>query len=87
MSRAQERIAVQDAHERERDQDVQQSHAKAKERGERILQLTNRLLRELTANGLPVFHADDVRVAFFSVLADDLYGGAAIDVPTLRGGR
>lgn len=68
-------------------QETAVDHSKAKWRGERVLGLCDRVASTLDAQGLLRASRDDVRAELFHVIADDLYGDAAIDVPTLRGGR
>lgn len=67
------------------EQSATQDHAKAAQRGERVLRVTNAAINGLISRGLLApADEDDARVAVFSLIADDLYGNAAIDVPRLR---
>lgn len=59
-------------------------HAHAKRRGERVQLLAESLASTLHARGLLRGSKDDAVVELFGPLADDLYGNAAIDTPTLR---
>jgi hypothetical protein len=70
--------------DREVADDAARDHAQAGARGRRVLDLTNAVLSALQATGLIVFDPDEARVAIFSVLAEDIYGNAAVDIPTLR---
>jgi hypothetical protein len=57
----------------------------ADSRGQQVLDLTNALINALVAQGiLPSARQDDTRVTMFPILADYLYGNAAIDIPPLR---
>lgn len=62
-------------------------HAKAKDRGQRVLLIANRVISELSAEGQLRNDPDDLRAILFHALADGIYGNAAIDVPPLRSGR
>lgn len=55
-------------------------HARAGERGERVRDLADAILTELRAYGL-VSDVARARPLIFHVLADDLYGNRAIDIP------
>jgi hypothetical protein len=60
-------------------------HAWAQARGRRLRALTDAIVTALDVPALlPAAHHADARVAIFTVLADHLYGLAAIDVPDLR---
>lgn len=61
-------------------------HAKAKQRGVRVLRLSNAIVSMLHAHGYPV-PSDDLRVQMFHVIGDEIYGNLAIDIPTLREDR
>lgn len=65
------------------DAETRRDHAVATARGARLARLSAAVVSDLVGRGL-VSADDDARVAVFSVLADHLYGDAAIDVPTLR---
>jgi len=56
-------------------------HARAGERGERLLTLTNAIVSALVGSGIHVYHAPQARRLIFHVLADDIYGNRAIDLP------
>lgn len=60
-------------------------HAQATRRGKRIRDLADACLSVLVARGLLASdRRNDARVAIFSILVDDIYGGAAVNIPTLR---
>lgn len=60
-------------------------HAQAARRGQRLVDLADACILELLAGGLlPAARCDDARVALFTVLCDDIYGNAAVDIPRLR---
>jgi hypothetical protein len=55
------------------------------ERAQELLDLTNACLTSLVADGIvAAARLDDARVKVFHVLADYLYGNAAVDTPPLR---
>ena len=76
-----------DPAEAELDEEPAVDHAKAKARGERVLGLAERIASTLQARGGLRASEAEVRVAIFHVIAEELYGRAAVDVPTLRGAR
>jgi hypothetical protein len=60
-------------------------HAKARARGERVRDLADACVNQLVAPGIvAAARRDDARVVLFDVLADALYGAAALDIPQLR---
>ena len=69
----------------ELDAETARDHAAARERGERLRRLSAAIVDTLVASGI-VAGGDNVRVSVFvfSVLATELYGNAAIDIPRLR---
>ena len=59
----------------------------ARRRGERVRDLADTIIAEfLVAGFLSPTWADSARVVLFHVLADNLYGNAAIDIPPRKGG-
>lgn len=66
------------------DAETAQDHAKAKGRGVRVLGLALSLASALNAAGLLRGSTADAAAEMFHPIADELYGSAAIDVPTLR---
>jgi hypothetical protein len=66
------------------DDERQADHAQAARRGERLARIADAVASNLHARGI-LTCTDDLRGALFHALADELYGNAAIDVPTLRG--
>jgi hypothetical protein len=58
---------------------------RARRRGEQCQTVADAVVSALVARGFPGFEPDDARVIVFSVLADALFGGLPVDVPTLRG--
>lgn len=63
--------------------EAQHDHAQAQRRGQRIADLAAFCVGELIANGiLPSEHRHAACVVLFPILADDLYGLAAVDIPT-----
>lgn len=67
-------------------EETTRDHAMASVRGARIKRLADALVTSLVGRSLLLdSQSDDARVALFSILADDIYGTAAIDIPPLRG--
>jgi hypothetical protein len=58
-------------------------HARAGERGERLRQLLNAIVRVLMAHGMYGSDLAGAKPEIFHVLADDIYGNRAIDIPDL----
>lgn len=66
-------------------QEAREDHAKAKGRGERILRCADAAVNGMLAEGrLSSVLADDARIAIVRAIADEFYGNAAIDMPTVR---
>jgi len=63
--------------------DAAADHAQAKTRGERVRDLADAIAVELHGRGMLHASRRDTRAAIFHILADDLYGNAAIDIPNL----
>jgi NAD(P)H-hydrate repair Nnr-like enzyme with NAD(P)H-hydrate epimerase domain len=70
-------MTISDAIDREERHD----HALATARGQRLDQLARAIVDALVGNGL-LSDPRYARVITFHVLADHLYGNAAIDIPT-----
>ena len=67
--------------------DARIDHEQAVRRGQRIYLVADAAVADLIGRGLlQTASADDARVALFTIIADDVYGNAAIDVPPLRKG-
>jgi len=72
-----------------RDDELRQAeahdHARAGERGERLRRISNDVVSMLIQHSLLRGEAPWARKLTFHVLADHLYGNAAIDIPTELG--
>lgn len=63
-------------------------HAQAAERGQRIRDLADSCVGELIAEGyLPSEHRIPARTVLFPILADVIYGSAAVDIPPRKENR
>lgn len=63
-------------------EDEAHDHARAKQRGERVLDITRIVLGALDGHGL-VRDQEQARIVIWSALADALYGNCSIDIPKL----
>lgn len=87
MSRADERLALQDARDAAIAAEDAADREAAAERGETVLDCVDRVISEMKARGYLRAPDEDCRVAIFHAVADAMFGNAAIDVPTLRRAR
>jgi len=62
-------------------------HARAGERGERIRLLTNMVISALTGHGMQLGDVKKAKRLIFHLLADDIYGHLAIDIPDFEDGQ
>lgn len=66
------------------EQETKADHSKAKSRGERVSLLAQSIASELHASGMLRGAECDARVRIQVILADDLYGNAAVDLAGVR---
>lgn len=85
MSRGAGLRAAQDGEARAYQADVAADLSKAKSRGERLKAVIERMDEESVMYGrgsLP----NHVRMSYFQIIADEFFGNAAVDIPSLGGG-